>query len=715
MARSSSGMLHGLDRLNASVSAAVALLLPPLLLAIAVVIGIGLPGFDDMRPVAGAPSFAGGLVPSQPFDSLRPDFVKSVLGQSFGGRETPSSSISPSAFLPAPSVHIPAHTNDSFANAYPITSIPFSADVDTKGAARRSGEPAGCGDGGTIWFRYVAPKDEGIALIAKGETSQAPVNATVYQSSGPGLANLNQVVCGATNVQFAVVKNATYYLQIADRSAEHVRVVFGSDGTTERESYYPDGSQSPFEAFQPLISRDGRFVAFTMAANDPTDPNAIGCTMQNLHRPFGPVDPNQIHCNHEIWIRDRVNHLTELVSVDSNGKQMQYDHGLLSISGDGRFVVFTSFASLEGAVPEAPRAIETVGETQNVYVRDRLLHTTTLVSKGMNGFPANGISTYAEISADGRFIAFDSDASNLVPNDTNNSTDVFLWNRMTQTIKRISVSVNGQQANADTSRYNGNKGSFIDCLSADGRFIVFHSTAQNLIPGLGNGVENVFELDRVSHKLLLVNVSSRGEQADGDSSNDGWIAGQCVSDDGRFVAFNSTADNLVPETGSPFDDVYVRDTVLGLTERASVSSTGERPDDGFNPQQNRRSTDFTPLFWNIDQTAVQGWLPYGYSMTPDGRYVCFESVATNVVPGDSDSVMNTYRHDRATGTTMLFSVASGGAHGPGDSFGCSMSGSGNAIAFWTADALSPDDTNNNNDVYVHELLPNFAEPNGTVL
>jgi Tol biopolymer transport system component len=176
-------------------------------------------------------------------------------------------------------------------------------------------------------------------------------------------------------------------------------------------------------------------------------------------------------------------------------------------------------------------------------VRDRRTGRTERVSVGQGGAQGNDISFAQAISADGRFVAFYSYARNLVPNDTNQSPDVFVRDRRTRTTERVSVARNGAQAN-DASDFAA--------ISADGRYVTFHSPAANLVPGDTNGAGDVFVRDRRTRRTERVSVARNGAQAKGSSVY------PAISADGRFVAFASDASNLVlGDTNASFD-VFVR-------------------------------------------------------------------------------------------------------------------------------------------------------------
>jgi Tol biopolymer transport system component len=345
-------------------------------------------------------------------------------------------------------------------------------------------------------------------------------------------------------------------------------------------------------------------------------------------------------------------------------------------------VAFESFAS--NIVP---------GDTNNtfdIFVRDRLTNTTTRVSVDSAGNQANSDSRSPSISADGRFVAFTSDASNIVPGDTNGDSDIFVRDRLTNTTTRVSVDSAGNQANS---------GSFITSISADGRFVAFSSSASNIVPGDTNDKPNIFVKsnlfvrDTLTNTTTRVSVNSAGNQADDFSYNPSFSA------DGRFVAFTSFASNIVPGDTNRSGDIFVRDRLTNTTTLVSVDSAG-------NPGN------------------LQSGSP---SISADGRFVAFTSEATNLVPGDTnrerDGDTNRERdmvgrdifvRDTLTNTTTRVSVDSAGNQGNSDSSSPSISADGRFVAFNSKSSnLVPGDTNNTDDIFVVDTSSTRNVINGT--
>ncbi len=356
--------------------------------------------------------------------------------------------------------------------------------------------------------------------------------------------------------------------------------------------------------------------------------------------------------------------VTQRVSVNSLGVQgsgnsftnERIDAGM---SADGRFVAFYSEAS--------DLVADDTNGVADVFVRDRQTGTTQRVSVSSSGEQADGESRDPSISADGRYVAFWSFATNLVADDTNGRADVFVYDRQTSTIVRASVDSSGNQASNHC---------FFPVLSADGRFVAFESSAENLVTGDTNGLSDVFVRDLQAGTTERVSVDSGGGESDGDSN----LAS--ISADGRFVAFESTATNLVANDTNGKKDVFVRDRQAGTTEIASVDSSGN--------------------FGDGDSRAA--------AISSDGRFVAFESAATNLVAGDGNGVHDVFVHDRDDGTTVRVSVDSAGNEGNGDSRNPSISSDGQLVAFVSSSSnLVADDTNGGDDVFVRNRAASTTE------
>ncbi len=422
----------------------------------------------------------------------------------------------------------------------------------------------------------------------------------------------------------------------------------GPPATTIRVSVASSGVQADRDSFAAGLSANGRFVLINSQATD-----------------LVPGDTNE---RWDVLVHDRSSGVTERVSVSTGGAQAKATRDPWggstagAISANGRYVVFQS---------DAPNLVP--GDTNrlvDVFLRDRASGVTKRLSVGAHG-QANGASGFAAISASGRYVAFQSMASNLVAHDTNRSVDVFIRDLATRKTSRVNVSSRGLQA-------KGPSESTQPALSADGRFVAFESSATNLVPGDTNKLADVFVRDRRTGRTERVSVTSKGKQAGADRTNNGSNA-PSISGDGRYVAFHSADSNLVPGDTNRTFDIFVHDRKTGRTTRISVSSAGR--------QANGESLG-------------------ALSVSADGRYVAFTSLASNLVPGDANDITDVFVRDLRAGTTTLASLGAAGQQG-GDASsvsGIAFSSDDRRLAFssWASN-LVPGDTNDTPDAFLREL------------
>jgi hypothetical protein len=297
---------------------------------------------------------------------------------------------------------------------------------------------------------------------------------------------------------------------------------------------------------------------------------------------------------------------------------------------------------------------------------------TERASVRSNGDGADADSWNVDVSGNGRFVVFCSDATNLVPGDTNGFTDVFVHDRQTGKTTRVSVASNGDQADEGTP-YSGY---YAVAISASGRYVAFDSGASDLVAGDTNDYYDIFVHDRVTGKTRRMSVRSNGNEGDNDSFQNMDISG-----DGRFVTFASDASNLVADDTNATTDVFVHDRQTGKTSRVSVASDGGQAD---------------------EDSPYSGF--YAVAMSASGRYVAFDSGASDLVGADTNGYYDVFVHDRSTGKTRRVSVRSNGNEGNGGSYeNVDISGDGRFVTF-SSDAtnLVAGDTNGYTDVFVHD-------------
>ena len=291
------------------------------------------------------------------------------------------------------------------------------------------------------------------------------------------------------------------------------------------------------------------------------------------------------------------------------------------------------------------------------------------VSVSSAGAQANNASNQPSLSGDGRYVAFASRATNLVPGDTNRRQDIFVHDRQTGVTTRVSVSSAGAEANGDSAAPS---------ISADGRFVAFRSFSDQLVPdGNPNFFDHIYVFDRRREAMERVDVASDGTLADGGAFN------LAISSDGRFVAFDSPAGNLVDGDGDQAHDVFVHDRRTGRTEGISTRV----PTDTFTG---------TSLLSSI---------------SADGHFVGFESDDPTLVRRDANGFFSdAFVFDREHPRLRLVSRNSDGVQGNNDSFGALVSADGRFVVFSSrASNLVRRDTNQSVDVFRRDLEKGTTE------
>lgn len=392
---------------------------------------------------------------------------------------------------------------------------------------------------------------------------------------------------------------------------------------------------------------------------------------------------------------------TRLVSVSLTGQASSSFNAMPSLSADGRFVAF--YGPGDDLVSG-----DTNGEA-DIFVFDGETGKVSRVSVNSVGGEANGWSSGPSISGDGRYVAFTSNANNLVPNDLNGNTDVFRHDLVTGETIRISVSTGGAEAvaAAETAMFptisdDGNRVSFTSAatnlvtsdtndvfdqfvrdvkagttvraslksdggqvggpstpnsyptISGDGRYVVFASLSSEL-GGADDDYQDIFRRDLKENETRLVTYALPFEAIDNDS---GYPS---TSTDGRFVVFQSSATKLVPGDTNSVSDIFVRDMESGQIERVSVNSAGQQANGGSH-------------------------LGSGRAISGDGRYVVFSSSATNLVEGDTNDAFDIFLRDRVAQTTIRVSVGPKGQQSTASSSDPTISANGKVVGFVTTSA-----------------------------
>jgi Tol biopolymer transport system component len=459
----------------------------------------------------------------------------------------------------------------------------------------------------------------------------------------------------------------------------------------------------------PAISKDGRYVAFTSGATDFTG---------------GQYNPLAI------FVRDLTTNTTTEVSVSTTGGQPNNYSEHAFMTPDGNYVGFESYAGNLVNMSSAPAY-------ENIFVRNRSAATTALVTVSTTGSDgANGYSYYPTITADGSHVAFGSSAQNLIPQNGDNLGDTYVRDLVGQTTTLVST----HDPSLPSLTGNGDSGlqsvtSQLPQTSSDGRYVTFTSYASNLVPGDNNGASDIFVGDRQGGKVTLVSVNQAGT-----GSGNAGSQRPVMSADGRCVAFNSFASDLTgtPDNTNGGANVYERNLQTGMTTLVSINQSGTAtaagpssepvmsPDGRYiafesdaadltsNPDPHwtwnvflRDVTSGTTTLVSVNTSGAAGNSWSGnYHITPDGRYVVFQSTATDLASDATSGVMNVFVRDLVAGTTTLVSVNSAG-NGPANATAdnAQITPDGRYVIFESAASnLVPGATTGNTQLFIRDLV-----------
>jgi hypothetical protein len=413
-----------------------------------------------------------------------------------------------------------------------------------------------------------------VCALAPAALAQTTTRVSVDSSGAEGNLDSYSPSLSATGLWVAFYSEASNLVPGDTNGADDIFIFERSTGTTVRVSVDSTGAESDGDSYDPNISTNGRFVAFYSEATN-----------------LVPGDTNGVD---DIFLHERSTGITSRISVDSSGAEGNGASYYAAPSATARFVAFHSLAT--------NLVTADTNGWADVFVHDRTSGVTTRVSVDSTGVEGNNLSEYPSISADGRYVLFQSRASNLVPGDANGVVDIFVRDRVLGTTTCVSV---------DPAGVPGNLGCGYSAISGDGRVVAFMSAASNLVPGDTNQRTDVFARDLAAGLTDRVSVSTAGVEGNNLSQVRSPTA---LSYDGRFVAFKSDANNLVPGDTNNEQDIFLRDRLLGLTTRMSVSSS--------NAQAAGRSSQPT--------------------ISSNGRLVGFYSFASNLVPGDTNAVPDVF-------------------------------------------------------------------------
>lgn len=698
---------------------------------------LSVPGAERLSPLAQSGRLDYSIGPFGFFSSLRDAFVARILGLEPAGnvaQQSVTRSTDGDGSLLAGPVALPLSRvpgrlprtvvehpfdNDAFRDAHPVSAIPFTGKTDTRSAGRESGEPDACEPaGGTVWYRYRPNRNMGLLATTFG--SDHAVALGVF--TGENLTDLTLVDCdvhteGNAQVVFPAKRNRSYFFQLAApiRGGE---LVFSLDpvGTTSMVSVAYNGRRAVTEdAVVGGISATGRYVSFTAHGTDVVrrkEKKTCYWRNQDGHDCF------------DVYVRDMVAGRTELVSKNSRGASTNGVSGASSISGDGRYVAFWSWGN-----NLVPRDNNDAGD---FFVHDRVTNKTERVSVSSEeregtipwagnrickqdipstlepfdrGWPelcksptADFIGMSSAISSDGRFVAFASPLHGLVSPEPPHCTDLTTVDAggahgpstpllvdvgplpCRQVYIRDRKTGQTRLVSVSSDGTAGNGDSAGPFISSNGRWIAFSSSAPNLVANDTNGYRDVFIHDLRTGTTELASTSTWGELGDAQSGGASQRGHQTISDNGRWVAFVSHASNLHPEDGNFTDDVFLKDRRTG--ETIMVTDTEDSPS--------------SPLDYGSSGHS---------SMSANGRYIGF----TSDLGDRSEGRQELFVYDRVTRTITRISVTTSGEPCKGTmSHEPEISADGHFVAFnsdcYNLDNRYRDDTDALDwDVFVHEL------------
>ena len=495
-------------------------------------------------------------------------------------------------------------------------------------------------NGNNIWLDVNAPR---ISI----QPTNFPTNylaSTTGSASGNGYSDNPST---SSDGRYTVFASDASNLVSGDTNGTRDIFLFDNQtNTTRRLNLSRQGEQTNGPSNRPVISADGRYVAFESTATNLILGDTNGFS--------------------DIFVVDVITGAIDMLSLDASGTRANNSNFRPSISSTGRYVSFESSAT------NLVSSGTSVG-VSHIYVRDRDVSgsgtfdttgniSTVLVSQSSGGTAANGNNLQSVLSADGRYIAFASDATNLVSSDTNALRDIFLHDRTGGTTTRVSVATGGTQATGGDSR--------TPSLSSDGRYIAFASSATNLASGDTNGVSDIFVHDRTTTTTQRISVSTSGTEAV-DPSATGFKLGSInpsISSTGRYVAFASLANNLTAgDSAGQKQNLDANDALDVFVRDRDVSASGTYDTSGNVATTMVSVNKFglqTLSILNTQSTASSDIFP---SISADGRWVAFPSDAenvsglshtvTNLISIDNNNTRDVFLFDRVTNALPNSSIS----------------------------------------------------------
>ena len=426
----------------------------------------------------------------------------------------------------------------------------------------------------------------------------------------------------STNGNLVWVSKATNLAPEADNGFLNVMVQTGVGGPIRVVNRADFTAVAHGTSHQARVSPDGRFVVFTSDASDVVS----GPTTAGTHA----------------YVLDRTTNVVKVIGSNDVLDLGGYDSTAPDISDDGTRQLFHSVDDPTGHAP---------GIKNQVYVVDVTGSSVALVSGPNATTPADADVHGGSISGNGRFVVFATAATNVTAPDSNNASDVFVRDLQTGTVERVSLTAGGAQISG------GSAVSSTPSISADGRFVVWTSSATNVVPGAATAVSRVYLRDRQLGTTVLISLGTAAT----------------ISDDGKTVLVESK-DQLLPVDLNVSTDVYLVSLASGTMELVSVNSAEVQAKSGG----------------------------HDASISPDGRFVTFASTADNLVAGDTNAAADVFLRDRFLGTTVRVSLGSGGNQGTGGCEGPQVSADGRIVVWADDSTYDPGDVNLAYDIYLRD-------------
>jgi len=420
-----------------------------------------------------------------------------------------------------------------FSDASPLAGTTTVVSVDKQGRVGLypSTQPAISADGHFVAFESnwlvsedTSPDED--VYVHNRQTGQPELISVASDGTlGNGSSHSPDVSGDGRYVVFA--SNAT---NLITGDTNHNLDVFLHDrqtGSTSRISVDSDGNAVSWASNKPVISSDGRYVAF---------------------RSLGDFETGLVTEGYDLFLKDRQTGEVTLVSATYNGSLNLRNAEDPFISTNGDYILFWSDGDTFVASDD--------NDASDVFFYDRRADELSLVSVSSDGEQGNMSSKVASVTTDGRYVAFVSEASNLVAGDTNAKADIFVHDRQTGETSRISIGLAGEETDGNSMHPQ---------LSADGRYIVFASSATNLVAGDTNNRDDIFVYDRETEGIRLASMSTAGIQGNDSSSL------LDISADGQHIAFQSAADNLIADDDNHNDDIFVNSLSALITPSPTLS------------------------------------------------------------------------------------------------------------------------------------------------